>query len=237
MPITYSNFFAIVIFGTLPSIAWLIFYLRKDIHPEPKQLIIQLFLIGFLLAPFVAFGEIFLQDRIEGISKTDLSFFILFAMAALWEEGAKYLAARAIFHHEKEFDELADAMVYLITVALGFAAAENILITANFLLEHPHDSIISLMILRGVGSTLLHAVSSGIVGYFLARSYFLKEKAMLAKGLLLATAIHMFFNWFISKSSLEQPQFILPVILLLIGGFIAILQDFKKLTLTQNDTK
>lgn len=234
---SYSSFFIILLFGTLPSIVWLLFYLQKDAHPEPKQIIIQLFLVGFLLAPFVAIGEVFLQTKIGGISTTDLSFFILFIMAAFWEEGTKYLAARALFHHEKEFDELTDAMVYLITVALGFAAAENILITSSFLLDHPGEDIMGLLLLRGVGATLLHTLSSGIVGYFLARSYFLKEKMSLAKGLILATAIHTFFNWFISKSSLDHPQFILPVILLLVGGLIAILRDFKKLTLLHHDTK
>lgn len=200
-------------------------------------MILQLFLAGFLLAPIAGVGEILLQSGINTISTTGAAFFILLAAAAFWEEGTKYLAARSIFHHEKEFDELTDAMIYLITVALGFAASENILITSAFLLEHPGESIISIIILRGVGATLLHALSSGIVGYFLARSYFLKEKYSLAKGLFFATAIHTFFNLFISKSSQEQPQFTLLVILLLAAGFIAILRDFRKLTLLQHDTK
>ncbi|KKW15738.1 MAG: hypothetical protein UY56_C0027G0005, partial [Parcubacteria group bacterium GW2011_GWA1_50_14] len=43
------NWFAIV-FGILPGIVWLFFYLQEDLHPEPKKLLIKTFLIGGLFA-------------------------------------------------------------------------------------------------------------------------------------------------------------------------------------------
>ena len=32
-----------VIFGVLPSLAWLSYYLRKDVHPEPKRMVLAIF--------------------------------------------------------------------------------------------------------------------------------------------------------------------------------------------------
>lgn len=224
-----SSFFLIVILGILPSIFWLAYYLRKDVHPEPRQIILQLFLVGFLLAPIAGVGEILLQSGVDAISTTGGAFFILLAAAAFWEEGTKYLAARSIFHHEKEFDELTDAMVYLITVALGFAASENIIIMLGSLLEDGAADIFLIIGVRAIGATLLHALASGLLGYFLARTLFLKERKRLAEGLLLATGIHLFFNWFVLKAVTSTPQFTYVVILLLGAGFALLLKDFYNL--------
>jgi len=38
-----------IVFGLLPSLAWLSYYLRKDAHPEPKRMILKIFLWGALM--------------------------------------------------------------------------------------------------------------------------------------------------------------------------------------------
>lgn len=229
MEISALSFFAVVILGILPSVLWLLFYLRKDVHPEPREIIFQLFFLGFLIAPLVGIAEFFLQERFVNISQSNTAYFILFIMAAFWEEGAKYLTARSVFHHQKEFDELTDAMIYLITVALGFAASENIIIGLSSLIEDKTIDIVSLIALRGAGATFLHTVASGMVGYFLARQYFLKKRFALIKGLASATFIHALFNWFILKTSNDNPIFIYLIIILLVSGFAILLKDFHNL--------
>ena len=37
-----------VILGLLPSLTWLSYYLTKDLHPEPKKMILKIFLWGAL---------------------------------------------------------------------------------------------------------------------------------------------------------------------------------------------
>ena len=154
---------------------------------------------------------------------------LIIIAAALWEEAAKYLAARTIFRREREFDELTDGMIYLIVVALGFAASENIIIVLGSLLEDPTQNIFLLLGLRTIGANLLHTFSSGILGYFLARGIFLGERFSLLKGLLGASAIHALFNWFVLQSSNREPLYTVLVIMVLLGGLIIILNDFHNL--------
>ena len=62
-------------------------------------------------------------------------------------------------------------MVYLITVALGFAALE----TGLFLMEPLSHGDISRGIITGnlrfMGAALIHTLSSAVVGYAIALSY------------------------------------------------------------------
>lgn len=229
-------FFIFVSFvAILPSLFWLFSYLREDIHPEPRDIILQLFLIGFLLPPFVAVGEIFLRDYslvlFPGNLDSPLSSaaILLIVAAAFWEEAAKYLAARTIFRHEKEFDELTDTMIYLVIVALGFAASENIIIILSSLQENPTQNIFLLLGLRTIGANLLHTFSSGILGYFLARGIFLGERFSLLKGLAGATVIHALFNWLVLQVSPDQPYYLLLVIIVLLAGLAIVLRDFRNL--------
>jgi RsiW-degrading membrane proteinase PrsW (M82 family) len=70
------NLFILIILGLLPSTIWLLWYLRKDKHPEPKQMILKIFFWGIIIAipvallEFGAFGIIddinkFLENRIS----------------------------------------------------------------------------------------------------------------------------------------------------------------------------
>lgn len=229
MSINISSFFLILLLGTAPSLVWLFYYLRKDVHPEPKELILQFFLIGFLLPPFVGFAEVLLQQGLSVSLTPLLAYTLLILLASLWEEAAKYLAARSIFHYEREFDEMTDGMIYLIAVGLGFASSENIIIALSSLVEDPSQDILVLLSLRAIGSTLLHTLASGLIGYFLARKLFLQERFSLLKGFAAAIAIHALFNLFILQISWNRPYFIFLVILLLAGGLTLILKDFYNL--------
>lgn len=233
MELTPSSFIIIVALGIAPSLVWLFYFLKKDRHPEPKQLILQLFLLGFLLPPFVGFGEILLQRSITGAYQILPLDLLLFLLAAFWEEAAKYLAARSVFHHEKEFDEMTDGMIYLVTVALGFAASENIIHALSGFVGEPSEPLfvsVRVIMLRSIGATLLHALASSALGYFLARSIFLKERFSLLKGFLAATAIHTLFNWFLYlQDVLDMPSLMYVVIVLLTGGLIITLRDFSQL--------
>jgi RsiW-degrading membrane proteinase PrsW (M82 family) len=58
--------------------------------------------------------------------------------------------------------------------------------------------------LRFLGSTLLHAVSSGIIGIALGLSFHMewyRKKWYLLAGLILAIALHSAFNFFIMENS------------------------------------
>ena len=44
---TYSFY---TVFGIVPSIVWLLFYLRKDSHPESNRMILKIFFYGMIAA-------------------------------------------------------------------------------------------------------------------------------------------------------------------------------------------
>ena len=162
--------YLLYLLGFLPSIIWLLFYLRKDVHPESNQAILKVFFYGML----IAFAAIFLEIGFKKISSNLLLY--LFVGGALVEEYLKYLVVKLEVLRSSELDEPIDIMLYMIIAGLGFAALENILILVKYhpFLELPKTLEIST--LRFLTATFLHALCSGIVGYFLAISFFNLKK-------------------------------------------------------------
>lgn len=227
----------IIILGFLPSFIWLLYYLRKDFHPEPMRIIIKLFAMGFLITILAAVIELYGQHFLKGIVKNII---IIIIIGAFIEEFLKYGVARKIIaSNKKEFNEPTDAMIYLIVVALGFAASENIIIFLNSLFNGESiNQIITITILRFWGATLLHTLSSGIIGYYLAQKYFYNKKYQLIKGFIFATMLHAVFNYFIINIQnikyIEYKNFFLSLIIILLGaGLFIAHKEFKKLNLNE----
>lgn len=220
-----------IILGFSPSFVWLYFFLKEDIHPEPKKIIFRVFATGALITlPAVALQMIFRQGldflRFEHYS------LVSFAVLATGEEVLKFLAAYFSGRRSGFFDESIDAMIYMITAALGFAAAENIFVVLSGTKEIGADLglIFGIITFRFVGATLLHALSSAIVGYHWARglSKIGNWRLEIFKGLVLASLLHTVFNYLILKFSQEL---IYPTIFL-IGIAFFIFWDFEKIKST-----
>ena len=223
-----------IIISLLPSFTWLIFYLREDYrHPEPKRLLALAFLMGASIT-VVAFGlQVAFESATAGTGVTPYSPIYLFVMAGI-EEVAKFFAAYLTVRKSRFFDEPVDAMIYMITAAMGFAAVENIFAisgaTASVTGQQAYlESVVETASLRFVGATLLHTLSSGIVGYYWARGMAQGRGAafgLLAWGILAAAAVHAVFNYLILK--FERDAFIFPTIFLILIAFF-VLSDFEKL--------
>lgn len=201
-------YYIYIFFGLAPSVIWLIFYLRKDHHPEPNKMVLKVFLCGMLGAVFAAMIEIGITEVLKDLSIIDskwvenhlILFFILynFLVIAMVEELVKFLVVRNTVLTSPEFDEPPDALLYMIIAALGFAGLENILV---LLRGGPFLNTISITIYRFVGATFLHALCSGTLGYFLALSlYDIKKRGrLIILGLLIAALLHTIFNLSIIK--------------------------------------
>jgi len=211
------------LFGFLPSIIWLLFYLREDAHPESNRMILKIFFYGML----VAFFAIFLEKGFQEIIKNSL--LVIFFGGAFIEEYLKYLVVRFGVFKNSEMDEPPDLLLYMIISALGFAALENILVLNNY---HPILTAVGALQVMGwrfISATFLHALCSGILGYFLALSFYHLRKRIIyfIFGLFLATLLHGIYNWSIMKiEGLEK--FILPLIILITLAFL-VSYGFKKL--------
>ncbi len=206
---------------------WLGIFLRKDSHPEPRYLLIKTFLMGMILSPvavglqwaFVGLGE-----KI-GPSIFSFSSAHFFLWAALVEEVVKYWSVKFTALNTPEFDEPVDAMIYMITAALGFAAIENILVLFRSMGEGV-DLALQVWALRSIGATLLHALSGAIIGYFLALSwfYFEHQRKLIAIGIVLATLFHFTFNVLVFSFPDSRDGFVYSLLLLLVfAGMIRVL--------------
>lgn len=183
--------------GVLPALIWLWFWLREDEEqPEPIAFITLIFLIGMVSVVFVVPVEKFVQNH------TTPGGWQIIAWASI-EELFKYLSVIIILYKTNKISEPIDWPVLLITAALGFAAVENTM----FLLKPLalNQTIVGLFTgqLRFLGSTLLHAVSSAVIGIALGLSFFMNKyvkKLYLLVGFILAITLHSAFNFFIMKA-------------------------------------
>lgn len=184
--------------GIIPSLLWLWFWLREDKkNPEPKGLLTIVFIMGMIAVVAVLPIQKFIQAYVDS-NQWQL---ILWAGV---EEIIKYLAVLMILYNTTYDDEPLDWPIYMITAALGFAALEN----ALFLIKPLSIGATTVSLLTGqlrfLGSTLLHTVSSAMVGIAIGISLHqgrFKRKWHLVAGLALAIALHSVFNFFIIRNS------------------------------------
>ncbi len=184
--------------GLLPALIWLWFWLKEDsTNPEPKGLLLLTFIGGILSV----FAVLPLQKLTEGFFTNETALMVVWAGL---EEVVKYFFVAIIALRSRHCDEPVDFAIYMITGALGFAALEN----ALFLLDPVSlkDSVVSLLTgnLRFIGSMLLHAVASGVIGMAIGFAYyknFARREIALVVGLFLSIGLHSLFNYFIINSS------------------------------------
>lgn len=194
-----SAFIIALLVGTLPALLWLFFWLREDEtdRREPIGLIVITFIAGMISVIVVLPVEKFLSTLSQNQT-------VLITLWAASEEILKYIAFSIIMTKSPYLDEPVEYPIYLMTAALGFAALENTLY-----LIHPvavNDATVSFLTgnLRFLGSTLLHSVTSGIIGISIGLAFFKDAgtKTLYAlMGLAGAIALHSVFNFFIMQQN------------------------------------
>lgn len=221
------NTFVALGLGLLPSIIWLVFFLQEDrLRPEPRGLLIKVFLIGALMIIPAFLIQKYLGP-LFGVYERSQYNFALFLVFGGIEEILKFFAAYFAIHKKREFDEPLDAMIYMITAALGFAAVEDISSALSGTNQAGGLGTLPAVTLRFIGATLLHALASGTVGYFWGKSMATKKHdfyKLISIGLVLATLLHAIFNYLILKTG---PAGWAILFLIFVAFFI--FQDFEKL--------
>jgi len=214
-----------IVLGLLPGFAWLLFYLKEDLHPEPKRLIVSTFAAGMAFAFFALALQVLANPVLNKIGIASLTPISLIVLASI-EEILKFCAAYVVVHKSAAFDEPVDAMIYMVVAALGFATIENLgALHGNQSQAALISTVFQTASLRFVGATLLHSLTSALVGYYWAISIrdFNAER-FIVFGILLATGLHAVFNYLI----LNYGNAVYPVIFVTIVGFF-VLSDFEKL--------
>ena len=229
------NYLFLVVLGLLPSFIWLCFFLKKDVLPEPKWMILKTFLYGMLSTMPIIFVTLFLIE-IELMSNIKKFFALSLAFSALYilflatiEEILKYLVVKYSILRSSELDEPVDIMLYMIIAGVGFAGFENILVLLG---AHPLftlPNLLFLTFLRFITATIGHALWSGLLGYYMALSFFdtKNRKKLFFTGLGITSFLHGLYNFAILN--IEGLYGLLIMIAILVGLFIFVLSGFKKL--------
>lgn len=224
-----------ILLALLPGLFWLWWYLRYDRRkPEPRRFLWKVFLLGMLVTIPALMVE-FILDLYIPFSNTGFSSSAIigaFLIIAPIEELAKFLIVLASVYRHKIFDERLDGVVYMVVAALGFATIENILVVIS-------DGS-SILPLRSVTATLLHALASGIIGYFLGLAKFSKRNKVwiILAGLIVGIGLHGLYDFIaISNSTLKISLLLLfmAVLFLILDFFVRNLQ--KKDNCTESSTK
>lgn len=207
-----------IVAGFFPALAWLWFWLREDSeHPEPRRLIALAFAGGMVMVAVVIPIEEYAQTIIA-------SQFILLMVWAAIEEICKYASARTLVLWRREDDEPIDPVMYMVTTALGFSAVENALFLFSPLGGDTFLATIQTGDLRFVGATLVHVLSSAIIGIMLGITFYDSQKWIrpfaVAVGVILAALLHGSFNFFILNAG---PQQTIMVLTFVWGGVILLL--------------
>lgn len=207
--------------GLLPALFWLWFWLREDrAHPEPKTLIVSSFVAGMLVVSVVLPLQQFAVERFSGHD--------LVLVWVIIEEIVKYSAALIVVLWNKAVDEPIDAIIYMITIALGFSALENALFIFNPLTAG--DFIVSVLTghFRFLGATLLHVLVSGTVGVAMAFAFYKGTAARIiyaTLGLCIAIVLHALFNFSIMNAHGET---LLSIFMFVWLGIIVLFLVFEK---------
>ena len=221
----FVNFSLAIAGGVLPALFWLWFWLREDARrPEPTGLILRTFVAGMAVVPLAL-----------PLQKLALGMFTSVSLVIAWvviEEVLKYGLALAVILWHKAVDEPVDYVIYMITIALGFAALENALFIWNPLVAGDLSASIVTGNFRFLGATLLHVLASGLIGVLLAFAFYRSDAIKLAAGtfgLFLAVMLHALFNLFIMDANGETILSIFFTVWLFVIALFLVFEKVKRI--------
>ncbi|WP_282149236.1 PrsW family intramembrane metalloprotease [Algibacter lectus] len=168
-------------------------YIKDKYEKEPKRLMLIAFLLGAVISIIITSLMYYVFDYILPLDDHTslLQLFIkAFLVVALTEEFSKYVIVRYFAQTQKAFNEPFDGIVYAVVVSMGFAATENIV--------YVFDSGFETAFLRAITAIPAHATFGILMGYFMGKAKFSKNKIVLnLTGLLLAVIFHGTYDFFL----------------------------------------
>lgn len=161
---------ALILVGSLlalaPALVWLWLSYRQDrVEPEPRSMVIGVFLLGALVA--AAVGIPLLRDvfDVAGWLGDDLLFRLLgvFLVVGMVQSLLKYLVVRFSVYQSAEFDEATDGILYGTAAGLGYATALNV----DFIVS-AGGAVLGFAAIHVAVTALAHAAFGGVIGYFMS---------------------------------------------------------------------
>jgi protease PrsW len=149
-----------LMFISLAPILIIAFYIysRDKYEKEPLSFLLRALLTGVLIVLPVVLIEKLLTIPSESMAGLSNAAYTAFIVAALTEEGMKFIAFYFFFWKNRNFNERFDGIVYAVFIALGFAGIENLLyvFTGGY----------SVGLIRALTAVPAHALFGIIMGYY-----------------------------------------------------------------------
>ena len=184
----------LVLLAIAPALIIIIYIYIKDKHEkEPTHLLVYNFLFGAIVSIIVTTILYFLFAKFfpPFIEESIFDQFIkAFLMVGLIEEFSKYIIVRYYVQPKKAFNEPFDGIVYAVMVSMGFAVTENIFYVFQY--------GVPTALTRAFTAVPAHATFGVLMGYFMGKAKFSKNKTMFNLiGLVLAILFHGAYDFFL----------------------------------------
>ncbi len=188
----------ILAIGMVPSflLIWYIYRLDK-IEKEPFGLIVKLFVFGGLSTISATILELLFSSILGNFLYSGTILYQIisnFLIIALVEEGGKRFVLRKVTWKNPNFNYRFDAVVYAVTVSLGFAAFENVLYIISY-----GDSIAPI---RAITSIPLHCIAGVFMGHYYGQAKYMHDlgresmrKYFMALAIIIPVLIHGFYDF------------------------------------------
>ena len=208
-------------------------------RPEPKREVLRAVLLGAAACIPVFFVEIALKRALGAWSLVGGRAVDAFAIAGLPEESAKLAVVLAVPFRRRYFDEYTDGVLYTGAVSMGFGLFENLLFVSGAFanavcavpwiaglcgdepVAHTDAQHVVLGLVRALTTVPMHAIASGLMGYFVGRSRFVRRRRAprwWAAGLGVAVLVHGSYDWIVFTLGRSAAVFaVLPAMLVVCG--------------------
>lgn len=213
----FTVFLIYVVVVILPIVFWFWFFRRQDrAEPEPKKLLFKVFLGGIIVVVLASIVEGFIegvffpeisgklaQSKASGIEEfigspgEFFGFLMIYFLAGPVEEFMKFFVMKNLAYRKIAFNQVADGIIYGVTIALSFSLIENTIYFVNILGEMSlTPNFIAIVVIRGVITTMLHVLAAAIMGLYLGRAKFSRANRtkLMMKGVVIAALVHGTYN-------------------------------------------
>ncbi|MFA6386195.1 MAG: PrsW family glutamic-type intramembrane protease [Candidatus Paceibacterota bacterium] len=187
-----------ILVGVVPALLWLWFWMYQEDRDDPEPII--LVIVAFILGAILVLVAMWMEKFSMNFVKDNTMQIIVWAGI---EEILKLVGVSLMIFGNNIIRRPIDYPMYFIATALGFAAFENVLYLIKPM--SASNTIVGMLTgnLRFLGSTLLHAIASSMLGIALGLSFYLKQYRVfyLLIGIICAIILHSVFNFFIMKGN------------------------------------
>lgn len=185
---------SLLLIAIAPVLAIIVYiYAQDKYEKEPRGLLILNFFLGAIVSVILVFILYAFTGRFIPLTdkfNVGQQFIQAFIVVALSEEFSKYIIVKYFAQTKKAFNEPYDGIIYAVMVSMGFACTENIMYVI--------DGGYQTAILRAFTAVPAHATFGILMGYFMGKAKFSKNRFLLnMAGLFLAVLFHGAYDFFL----------------------------------------